>query len=376
MIKVLNIITDTNLGGAGRVLINYLKYCDRSSFDVSAAVPAGSALTQRLRELGTEVYEVDGMRDKSYDRSVIKPLMELINETGPDIVHTHGSLSGRIAGRRCGKKVVYTRHSAFPVKGYMKHGPGRWLNKLINEHYADMIIAVGKAAADNLTDAGISPGRIRIIMNGSEPVRKVTDEERRTLRASYGFKDSDFVLGMMARIETYKGHDDAVDALRLLIDEGYAEKRGVKLIIAGEGSYAEELKRRCETLTESGYIVFAGFIDDVSRVLPVMDVQLNASYGTEVTSLALIEGMSTGLPSIVSDYGGNPMMVDDGANGLIYKTRDVKALAGCVKRIAEDAELYDKMRAGAERIYGERFTGEIFAAKTEEVYYTLKGEKA
>ena len=376
MVKVLNIITDTNLGGAGRVLINYLKYCDKSNFDVSAAVPAGSVLTQRLRALDTRVYEIDGMQDRSYDRAVIKPLRKLINEIQPDIVHTHGSLSGRIAGRRCGKKIVYTRHSAFPVKGYMKHGPGRWLNKLINEHYADSIIAVGKAAADNLTDAGISPDLIQIIMNGSEPVKKAEDSERRDLRAFYGFNDNDFVLGMMARIETYKGHDDAVDALRLLIDEGYADEHGIKLIIAGDGSYSDDLKKRCGSLTDNGYVVFAGFIEDVSRILPVMDVQVNASYGTEVTSLALIEGMSTGLPSIVSDYGGNPMMVDDGVNGLIYRTRDVGALADCVKKIAGDRELYSKMRVGAERIYGERFTGEIFAAKTEEVYYRLKGERA
>ena len=29
MIKVLNIISDTNIGGAGRVLLNYLQYADR-----------------------------------------------------------------------------------------------------------------------------------------------------------------------------------------------------------------------------------------------------------------------------------------------------------------------------------------------------------
>ena len=60
MIRVLNIISDTNIGGAGRVLINYLQYADRKQFDTSVAVPRGSLLKAPLEELGTAVYEVDG----------------------------------------------------------------------------------------------------------------------------------------------------------------------------------------------------------------------------------------------------------------------------------------------------------------------------
>ena len=46
MIKVLNIISDTNIGGAGRVLLNYAKYRDREKFDMSVILPSGSMLTQ------------------------------------------------------------------------------------------------------------------------------------------------------------------------------------------------------------------------------------------------------------------------------------------------------------------------------------------
>ena len=66
MIKVLNIISDTNIGGAGRVLLNYLQYADGKNFDTSVAVPRGSLLVQPLRDLGATVYEVDGLVDRSY----------------------------------------------------------------------------------------------------------------------------------------------------------------------------------------------------------------------------------------------------------------------------------------------------------------------
>ena len=109
MIRVLNIISDTNIGGAGRVLINYLQYADRAQFDTAVALPRGSLLKAPLEELNTTVYEVDGIADRSYDKEDVKLLRELIGRVDPDIVHTHGALSGRIAARRCGKKVEIGR---------------------------------------------------------------------------------------------------------------------------------------------------------------------------------------------------------------------------------------------------------------------------
>ncbi len=204
---------------------------------MSVILPSGSMLTQPLRQLSAEVYEIDAMADRSFDREAVGMLKELIRKIDPDIVHTHGSLSGRIAARACGKKIVYTRHCAFPVKGYMKHGPGRWANQLLNRRYADRIIAVGQTTKENLVESGISEKYIDMMMNGSEQIRLPEKEERRELRASYGFDDSDFVVGIMARIEVYKGHGDILKALHFLLEEG----RKVKLIIAEPAL----MKRNC-----------------------------------------------------------------------------------------------------------------------------------
>ena len=363
MIKVLNIISDTNIGGAGRVLLNYAKYRNREEFGMSVILPTGSMLAEPLRKLGAEVREIDAMADRSFDREALGILKKLIREMNPDIVHTHGSLSGRIAAKACGKKIVYTRHCAFPVKSYMKHGPGRWANRLLNHHYADRIIAVGQATKENLMESGISGKYIDMMMNGSEAVTLPDAGERRKLRASYGFGEDDFVLGIMARIEVYKGHDDILEALRFLLDEG----RRVKLIIAGSGSYESELRRKAAAFPE-GTVVFAGFISDISRILSVMDVQINASYESETSSLSVIEGMSAGVPSVVSDCGGNPFLIEDGTNGLIFPARDCGALAECIRSLIDDEKKYDRLCEGSRRIYEEKFTGEKFADNVEKVY--------
>ncbi len=106
MKKVLNIISDTNVGGAGRALLTWLKYMNRDSYEAAVIVPAGSLLTERIEALDIKVFEIDGISDQSFDRSAIRLLQNVIREYNPDLVHTHGSLSGRIAARRCGCAVV------------------------------------------------------------------------------------------------------------------------------------------------------------------------------------------------------------------------------------------------------------------------------
>ena len=370
MIKVLNIISDTNIGGAGRVLLNYLQYADTADFETSVAVPVGSLLAQPLRELGATVYEVDGMVDRSYHKDDVKTLMELIRKADPDIVHTHGALSGRIAARRCGKTVIFTRHSAFPVSAKLRYPPGRWVNKLLNEYYSDHIIAVSPAAAENLTDAGVSAKRITTMMNGVAPVARRSAEECAAVKREWGVEEEDFVFGILARIETYKGHLDIVNAAEMLAKEG----RKFKLLIAGIGNYEEELRREVTARQLDESVRFLGFQTDVAKFLSVLDVQLNASYGTETSSLSILEGFSMNVPAIVSDYGGNPWLVDHGENGLMFPTRDAKALKECIAKVMDEPETLQNMARRAGEIFEQRFTGKIFAQNIENVYRkTLKG---
>ena len=372
MIKVLSVISDTNIGGAGRVLINYLKYYDRENFSMVVALPKGSMLKERLAKFNIPIYEIDGMADKSMDFGAIKELKKVIKAENPDIVHTHGSMSGRIAGRQCGKVVIYTRHSAFPVSNRIKKGPGRFINKKINEHYADRIIAISPAAAENLTEGGISPDIIDIMMNGVEPVKRLPDEEVWDLKEDFGIGPENFTVGIIARIEDYKGHMDILQAVKNIVDTG----RKIKLIIAGSGSYEREVKDRIKELGLENNVVFMGFVSDVASILSIIDLQLNASWGTETSSLSILEGFSMGIPAVVSDYGGNPCLVEDGVNGLIFKRRYPDDLTRCILKIMDSEELLDEMGKKALEVYKAKFTGEIFASNIEKIYVkTLKGVK-
>ena len=373
MIRVLNVISDTNIGGAGRVILNYLRYSNRDRFETWVALPRNSLLRPALEEAGAQLVEVDGMADRSYHREDVKQLRNVMKELKPDIVHTHGCLSGRIAAKRCKIPAVYSRHSAFPVPAKLRCPPGRWMNKFVNEHYADRIIAVSPATRDNLTEGGISPRKITVVMNGAAPVPQTSPEERAALRRELSIPAGDTVFGILARLEDYKGHLYLVEAVRMLKERG---REDFTVLVAGTGPFQGTLAQAVQDAGAADRMRLLGFRSDVPRLLNILDVQLNCSYGTEATSMALLEGMSLGLPTIASGYGGNPYVIEDGSTGLIFPSRNAAALAEAMERLMDRPEERARMGANARTCYEERFTGEVFARNTENIYLDiLKGAK-
>ncbi|MCI8436233.1 MAG: glycosyltransferase family 4 protein [Lawsonibacter sp.] len=373
MIRVLNVISDTNIGGAGRVILNYLRYSDRDRFETWAALPRGSLLKPPLEEAGAQVIEVEGMADRSYHREDVKGLQALMGERRPDLVHTHGCLSGRIAAKRCGLPAVYSRHSAFPVPAKLKYPPGRWVNKFVNEHYADRIIAVSPATRDNLIEGGISPRKITVVMNGAAPVPRTGQEEQAALKRELSIPEGHTVFGILARLEDYKGHLDLLEAVRRLKERG---REDFTVLAAGTGPFEGTLAQAVRQAGAEDRMKLLGFRSDVPALLNILDVQLNCSYGTEATSMALLEGMSLGLPTIASDYGGNPYVVEDGGTGLLFPSRNAAALAEAMERLMDRPEERKALGARARTVYEERFTGQVFARNTEKIYLDiLKGAK-
>ena len=371
MIKVLNIISDANIGGAGHVLLNYLRHADRSAFETVVALPRGSALTAPVQALDVPIREVDGMADRSLAPGAVSALCRVIGEVKPDLVHTHGSLSGRLAARMKGRKTIYTKHCAFPPGKLLSSPPGKLANRTLDACLSDSVIAMGDAARDVLVQAGVSERKIHVLLNGVSPLPAPSVRDREAARARYGFGPEDFVLGILARIESYKGHSVLLDAAAELLEQG----RRVKILLAGTGGGEADVRRQAETLPP-GTVVFAGFVEQVERALWAMDAQVNASTESEASNLSLLEGMSIGLPAIASDVGGNPLHIFHGQNGLLVPKGDSHALAVAAAQLMDRPQDMERMRQGALEIYQSRFTGDIFAKNIENIYRNvLKGEQ-
>ncbi len=368
--KIIEVSTDTNIGGAGKCLITLLKNFDYEKFDVKVILPPKSLLKPEIDALGTEVIEVEGIADKSLDFKAIKELKQVFEKEKPDLVHTHASMSARIAAKRAGAKVVYTRHSVFPQSKKLTTFPGKQINGLINNYYSDSIIAVAEAAKDNLTETGISEKKIKVILNGVDGLKAVSDDEKSLIRRRFGVNDGEKVVSIVARLEDIKGHDYFIEAAKMLKDEGV----NAKFFIAGTGSYEEHLKEKVKDLGLNSTVIFTGFITDVDKLMSITDIQANASYGTEATSLALLEGMSIGVPAVVSDFGGNPGVIKDGENGFVVAKQNSAALKNGLQKLLEDKDLYQKMSQRSKEIFNATFTSRIMTKNTEDIYTETLGK--
>ena len=367
MIKAVNVISDTNIGGAGKCVLTFLKYYSKDKIDLTIVIPKNSLLKPEIEKLGGKLIEIDGLADKSLDLSCIGKLAKLFRHLKPDIIHCHAAMSARIAARLYGDgKIIYTRHSVFEPSPAISKGIGKMINGFVNNITADRIIAVADAAKDNLVKTGVNPRKITVIQNGVEPLNSMTDAEKEQVRSEYGLKSDDFVLGIAARLNEVKGHIYILEALKRLVDDGI----NAKLIIAGTGDYESEIRRKIQKLGIGNSVIMAGFIQDVTGFMNILDVSVNASFGTEATSLALLEGMSLGIPAVVSDFGGNPGVIDDGVNGYIFPVKNSEIMYEKLKLLT-DKENAEKIKENCKRIFDERFRAEIMTHKTEKLYFEL-----
>lgn len=369
--KVIEVSSDTNIGGAGKCLLTLLENFDYEKFEVKAVLPKNSLLKPHIDKMHIPVIEVDGIADKSLDFGAVSKLRRIFKEEKPDLVHTHASMSARIAAKQAGAKIVYTRHSVFPPSKKISQGIGKKINGFINNSLADGIIAVAEAAKENLTDTGVSADKITVILNGVDGLVPVTAEEKREIKKRFGVEDGEKVVSIVARLEDIKGHEYFIDAAAEILKSGIK----ARFFIAGTGSYESVLKEKVKQLKLENNIIFTGFISDVDKLMNITDVQANASYGTEATSLALLEGMSLGIPAVVSDFGGNPGVIKDDVNGFVVPKQNSAELAEGIKKLLTDDALYKRLSDGSRDIFQKTFTARAMTKNTEDLYIKIIDNK-
>ncbi len=367
MIKIMHCISDTNFGGAGRVLLNYLNHYDTNNFEISVVLPRGSVLMDYLNLEKYRVIEFDGLYDRSFNFADIQNLKRLIKTEQPDIVHSHGALSARIAARQVGKKVVYTRHSVFDLPKWQTSFPGKQVLGAINNYFADCIIAVSPAAKTLLVKSGTKESKIEVVFNGVEALSPCSKPQKSVLKEKFLVNENEYVCSIIARLEEFKGHRFVIEAARVLKEQGITD---FCILVAGTGEAQRSFMEYAKQCGVEDVVRFLGFVRDVDALLSITDLQLNASFA-EATSMSLLEGFSLGVPAVVSSYGGNPYVVDDGINGIVFPKRDSTALAEAILRMMEDKQFYYNASTSAKKSFDERFTAQSMTKNMEEVYYKL-----
>lgn len=376
-IKVMHIISDTNVGGAGKLLYNLCKSIDVERFHFWIVLPENSALIKLFSNMSPNVSicRIKNGQDRSFDLKASFEVGQLIKRLNPDIVHTHSALYGRIGAKFVlyeTKKVVYTKHCVFELPKFRKIGIIKKCYGFIDGLLAGNIVAVADSAKNELIESGIKPQKIQVIINGSIPLKNTSDEEKQKLRDILGISRDAFIVGMSARLEEYKGHKTMIRAAEII------KKRGSEhliFLILGNGSIEDELKEYARMRDVDDIILFLGFQSNVNDYVNLFDVNLNCSIGTETSSLAISEGLSLGKVALASDYGGNPHMVINGETGFIFKQNNEAELSERILFLKNNPNILQYMSKQAKEDFYNRFSAYIMAKQYTELYESILFKK-
>lgn len=362
MNRVLLLIKGLGRGGAEQLLASSAPYLDRDRFDYEVAylLPWKDALAGELEARGLPVHCLQGGRGLGWAGR----LRGLARRRGIDLVHSHSPLAAVGARRALGRRMrhVYTEHNVWS----RYHRATYWANAATFPRSQHVF-----AVSDHVRESIRYPGPLRFrpmppvetLHYGLDPAamerwRGAPDG----VRAELGIPADAPMAVTVANFKLHKGHEFLLEAarrVRRLVP-------GVRFVLVGTGALQEDLQRRARQLGLEESVVFAGFREDAPRVAAAGDVFVLPSL-YEGLSIALVEAMALGRPSVVTAVGGQPEVIEDGVHGLLVQPRDPSSLARAVATLLLDRACRDRMGRAALR-RAAAFDIRTAVRRTEAVY--------
>ncbi len=232
------------------------------------------------------------------------------------------------------------------------------------------LVVLNSAAGREYHAARGFPGRKMIVIpNGIDTSRFRPDPRAgRAVRAAWGIREDDVVIGVVGRLDPMKDHPTFLRAAALLA----SERRDVRFVCAGDGPprYRHRLEALGQELGLAQRLVWAGAVDDVTGVYNVLDIACSASSDGEGFSNVIAEAMACGVPCVVTDVGDSAAIVGDA--GLVVPPGDPRALAAAWRDLldrprARRLELGRRARDRVIRLFGR----ERLVERTEAALATL-----
>ena len=212
--------------------------------------------------------------------------------------------------------------------------------------------AISESTADDLVDRGLRRSNMRVIWPG-------IDHARFRPGGSPRFQTPTFVY--VGRLKRYKGLEIVIDAVARLAGEGI----DVRLVLAGKGDHEPAL-REYASAAAPDRIQFLGYISEDEK-LDILRRAWAAVYPSpkEGWGITNIEAAASGTPAVASDSPGLRESVAHQLSGLLVPHGNVDAWTDAMRRIAQDAELRQRLQAGALKFAGE-FSWDRTADETED----------
>jgi glycosyltransferase involved in cell wall biosynthesis len=365
MERILWLTKGLGRGGTERLITTCAPHLDGGRFEVEVAylMPSKDAYVARLLEQGVKVHCLEAAaRDVDIDWT--QRLRSLLRAGDFALLHTHSPLPAALARVAAPRhlKMVHTEHNMWSRYRRTTY----WANALTYRRN-DAVVAVSQAVADSVPRAHLSQGLRRtgidVVHHGVDLATVATGAiERAAARAALGLPADALVVGTVGNLTEKKDHRMLVEAFALV----HRQLPASRLVIIGSGPLEQDLHRWVRDAGLTAVSVLPGSRDDARELMPAFDV-FALSSRFEGLSIALVEALAAGVPSVCTRVGGVPEVLDCDLAGLVVPAQDTHAFATSLIRVLSDDRLRSEMGSAA-RQRAQSFDVRVAVHRLEEIY--------
>ena len=261
----------------------------------------------------------------------------------------------------------------FPVRTLVMHHhcakPIFWntllnlINNLISK-IVTSVISVSKATRDsvfhksNLLDRNANLKDL-IIYNGV-PVNQKNIDTTEINNIIYKDSEDIFLLGMLSRIESYKGHMDLIKGFKKL-PKNTQNKLKIYFIGDGNKEEVEKLKKLIFLENLQNYFVFTDYIDvDSISIVSKLDLLISLTRTFEGFGLSIAEAMSVGTPVLATRVGAVTEYLNQD-NSTLIQASNIDEITRALNDFATNKGLWSKRAENAKDVIMKNFTSELMA---------------
>ncbi len=214
------------------------------------------------------------------------------------------------------------------------------------------------------------------VHNGIEVIPNFIDTDRFYRQDKEHFKQAlcpngEKVIVHVSNFREVKNTEQVVEIFHRVQDS----QSNVKLLLVGDGPQRVPTERKARDLGVYDDIRFLGKQDPIEEILSIADVFLMPS-GSETFGLAALEAMACQVPTVVSDVGGLPELVNDGETGFLCPLNDVDAFTNRTRALLQDQDLHTRMSEAARQRAIDTFDIDRVVPMYERYYEDVQDEAA
>lgn len=362
------------------------RFMSENGFEVIGVSSKGSELQDVHYHEGVRVEALEMTRTISplKDVKALWDFYRLCKKEKPLMVHSHtpkagivGMLGAKLAG------VPIRLHTVAGMPLMEATGVKRKILDFVEKltyASATKVYPNSKGLYDFILDNNYtSTDKLKVIADGSSngidtsffSPDVITEEAKNTLRAKLNLSANDFVFVFVGRLVGDKGINELVEAFSKLSVSSSGIENAKLLLVGPFESELDPLK--AETLQEierNPNIISVGFQKDVRPYFAIANCLAFPSYREGFPNVVMQAG-AMGLPSIVSNINGCNEIVIEGENGTIIPVKNVDALQQTMKKMIEDKEYYNKLKANARPMIQSRYEQSVVWNALLEEYNSL-----